>query len=78
MHIVLHDDDTCTLTKALANTHPEENFSLSDKLIKAMNASTKALFTIEEQLSGYRIFKSIEDYASTQKYDADIELLYIQ
>ena len=43
-----------------------------------MDASTKALFNVEEHLSGYRIFKSIEESAHTQKYDADIELLYIQ
>ena len=42
-----------------------------------MDASTKALFNVEEHLSGYRIFKSIEESAHTQKYDADIELLYI-
>ena len=43
-----------------------------------MDASNKYLFTVDEQLSGYRIFKSIEDSASTQKSDAELELLYIQ
>ena len=43
-----------------------------------MYASTKAPFTVEEKLNGYQIFKSIEDSASTQKYDTEIDLLYIQ
>ena len=75
---VLHDDATGTLTEELSNIHPEEDSSLSDIFLKAMEASTRALFTSGEHLSGYRIFKSIEDSASTQKYDADLELLYIQ
>ena len=75
---VLHDDVIGTLTEALANTHPGEYSSLSDRFLKVVDVSTKYLFTVEEQLSGYRIFKSIEDSASTQKSDADLELLYIQ
>ena len=75
---ILHNNVTGTLTEALANTHPEEDSSLSERLIKAMDASTKYLFTVEEQLSGYRIFKSIEDSDSTQKYDTELKLLYIQ
>ena len=43
-----------------------------------MDVSTKSLFTVEDHCSGYRIFKSIEDSASTQKSDAEINLLYIQ
>ena len=43
-----------------------------------MDAITKALFTVDEQISGYRIFKLTEDSASTQKYDDELELLYIR
>ena len=43
-----------------------------------MDSSTKTLFTIEEQLSGYLIFYSIEDSASAQKSDWELDLLYIQ
>ena len=43
-----------------------------------MYASTKSPFTVEEKLNGYQIFKSIEDSASTQKYDTELKLLYIQ
>ena len=43
-----------------------------------MDEITKALFTVDEQISGYRIFKLTEDSASTQKYDAELELLYIR
>ena len=75
---VLHGDVTGTLTEALSNIHLEEDLSLSDRFLKVMDASTKALFTVEEQLSGYHIFKFIEYSASTQKYDLDIDLLYIQ
>ena len=75
---ILHDNVTVTLTEALVNTHPEEDSSLSDRLPKAMDASTKVIFTVEEQLSGYRIFKSIEDPTSTQKSDTELNLLYIQ
>ena len=64
--------------EALANNHPEEESSLSERFLKVMDASTKSLFTLEEQLSGYRIFKFIEDSDSTQKSDAEIKLLYIQ
>ena len=75
---ILHDNVTGTLTEALENIHPGYESSLSDIFLKLVDASTKAIFTVEEQLSGYRIFKSIEDSASTQKSDADINLLYIQ
>ena len=78
LYSALNGNATDTITEALANAHPEEKLSLSDRFLKAMDASTKALFTEEEQLSGYYIFKSIEDSNSTQKSDADIELLYIQ
>ena len=74
---VLHDDITGTLTEALENTHSEEDLSLSDKFLKATEISTKALLTVEEQLSGYHIFKYIEDSASTKKSDSELELLYI-
>ena len=63
---------------ALVNIHPEEDFSLSDIFIKVTETSIKALFNLDEELSGYQIFKSIEDSASTQKSDAEIEMLYIQ
>ena len=43
-----------------------------------MDASTESLFTIDDQLIGYPIFKWIEDSASTQKSDAEIDLMYIQ
>ena len=43
-----------------------------------MDASNKAVFTIKEQINTYRIFKSIDYSDSTQKYDAEIDLLYIQ
>ena len=43
-----------------------------------MDASTKYIFTVEENLSGYHILKSIEESASTQKSDAEIKFLYIQ
>ena len=66
---VLHDNVASTLTDALPNVHPEEDSPLSDRFLKVTEASTKALFTVEEQLSGYRIFKSIEDYAPTKKND---------
>ena len=75
---VLHDDVTSTLTESLANFHKEEDSSLSDRFIKVVDASTKSPFAVEDQLSRYRVFKYIEDSASTQKYDAEIELLYIQ
>ena len=75
---VLRGDVTGTLTEALANIHPEEDSSLSDIFPKVMDASTKSLFTVYEKLSGYHIFKSIEDSASAQKPDADIKLLCIQ
>ena len=77
-YIVLHDYVTSTLTEALATIHQKEESSSSDRLLKGMDTSTKALFAIDEQLSGYHIFKFIEDSASTQKYDTDIELLYNQ
>ena len=77
-YIVLHDNVTSTLTEALATIHQKEESSSSDRLLKGMDTSTKALFAIDEQLSGYHIFKFIEDSASTQKYDTDIELLYNQ
>ena len=72
---VLHENVNGTLTEALATIHPEEDSSLSDRFLKVMDSSTKDLFTIEEKISGYRIFKSIEDSSSTQKYYAEIELL---
>ena len=75
---VLHDNVTVNLMEALATVHPEEDSSLSDRFLKFMDASTKSLFVAVEKLSGYRIFKSIEDFASTQKSDAEIKLLYIQ
>ena len=75
---VLQDDVNGTLTKVLATIHPEENSSLSDRFLKVMDNSTKSLFTIEEQLSGYHILKSIEDSTSTQNCDAEIDLPYIQ
>ena len=77
-YIILNNDVTGTLTEALANNHPEENLSLSDRFLKAMDASIKSVFAIEEQISGYLIFKSIEDSAPPKKSDADIKLLYIQ
>ena len=43
---VLHNDVTGTLTESLANNHPEEDLSLSDIFLKAMDASTKFLFTV--------------------------------
>ena len=43
-----------------------------------MDASTKSLFTVEENLSGYRILKYIEDSTSTQKSDSELDMLYIQ
>ena len=75
---VFHDNVTGTLPEALANTHLEEDLSQSDRFLKAMESSIKSIFTVEEHLSGYLIFNSIEDSASTQKYDAELELLYIQ
>ena len=75
---VLHDNVTGTLMEALANIHPEEDSSLIDRILKVVDNSTKALFAVEEQLSVYRIFKSIEDYDSNQKSDAEIKLMYIQ
>ena len=75
---VFHDDVNGTLTEALATVHPEEDSSLSDIFFKVMDANTKPLFTVEEKLSGYLIFNSIEDSTSTEKSDAEIELLYIQ
>ena len=75
---VLHDNVPGTLTEALVTFHPEEDSSLSDRFLKVMDTSTKALFTVEEQISGYHIFKSSEDSASTQKSDAEIDLMYIQ
>ena len=58
--------------------HLEEVLSLSDRFLKVMDSSTKSLFPVEDQLSGYRIFKSIEDSDSTQKSDSEIKLLYNQ
>ena len=75
---VLHGSVTGTLTETLATVHPEEGSSLSDIFLKVMDTSTKALFAVEEQLSGYHIYNSIEYSASTQKFYAYIELLYIQ
>ena len=43
-----------------------------------MDASTKALFTVKENIGVYHIFKSIEYSASTQKSYAELKLLYIQ
>ena len=43
-----------------------------------MDTSTKSLFTVEENLSGYRILKYIEDSTSTQKSDSELDMLYIQ
>ena len=74
-YIVLHDDVTSTLAEALVTVHREEDSSLSDRFLKVMDASTKALFAVKEQLSGYRIFKSIEYSASTQKSDAEIDMM---
>ena len=75
---ILHEDATGTLTEELANNHPEEYLSLNDRFLKTMYASTKPLFTVEDQLNGYRIFKSIEDSASNQKSDAELEFLCIE
>ena len=58
-YIVLHDGVTGTLTEALATVHPEEDLSLCDRFLEVMDTSTKSLFTVEEQISGYRIFNSI-------------------
>ena len=74
---VLRDNVTGTHTEALATVHLDESSSLSDIFLKVMDASAKSILAVEEQLSGYRIFKSIEDSASTPNSDAEIELMYI-
>ena len=60
------------------NIHPEEDSPLSDIFLKNMYAKIRSLLTVEEKISGYRIFKLIDDSASIKKSDADIKILYTE
>ena len=75
---VRHDDATGTLTEALLNIHPEEDSPLSDIFLKNMYTKIRSLLTVEEKISGYQIFKLIDESASIKKSDADIKILYTQ
>ena len=64
-YIILHNNATGTLMESLVNIHPEENSSLSERFIKATDSGTKTVFTVDEQLIGYHIFKLIDYSAFT-------------